>query len=362
MGLRDITEAGFVELSRPSVRKILSRTYAEEPFQREEQIKNDLLSSRTDPEKGGRPSVESSLHEMLDWKYVVHTHPFEINALMCARDAEKEVQGLFGDAALLVPYTDPGYRLAKLMWDELSRYKKSHGAHPHVVLMRNHGLVVAANTTAEIRSLTEEVFSKIRGKFRRPLAGEPLPVADAVARVVPALRMLLSEGETAKVAGVRNSTVVQHFLRPENREKISLPFMPDDIVYCKSAPLFLDFKKDPEEALAAFPSGLAEYKKRWGYPPKMLMISAVGLVAVEDSARSVENLPGRVRGPHESELAFGKLRRPEVPHAQGHPVHRHVGGGELSPQGCKKRLHPAARGRAGGPDYRRSPGVRQGDC
>ncbi len=288
VGLRDITEAGFVELSRPSVRKILSRTYAEEPFQREEQIKNDLLSSRTDPEKGGRPSVESSLHEMLDWKYVVHTHPFEINALMCARDAEKEIQGLFGDAALLVPYTDPGYRLAKLMWDELSRYKKSHGAHPHVVLMRNHGLVVAANTTAEIRSLTEEVFSKIRGKFRRPLAGEPLPVADAVARVVPALRMLLSEGETAKVAGVRNSTVVQHFLRPENREKISLPFMPDDIVYCKSAPLFLDFKKDPEEALAAFPSGLAEYKKRWGYPPKMLMISAVGLVAVEDSARSVE--------------------------------------------------------------------------
>ncbi len=77
VGLRDITEAGFVELSRPSVRKILSRTYAEEPFQREEQIKNDLLSSRTDPEKGGRPSVESSLHEMLDWKYVVHTHPFE---------------------------------------------------------------------------------------------------------------------------------------------------------------------------------------------------------------------------------------------------------------------------------------------
>ncbi len=288
VGLRDITEAGFVELSREAVRAILSRTYSDEPFQREEQIKNDLMASRVDPEKGGRPSVESSLHEMLEWKYVIHTHPFEVNALMCARDAEKEVQELFADRALLVPYTDPGYRLAKLMWDELSRYKKTHGAQPHVVLMRNHGLVVAADTVAEVRSLTEDVFARIRGKLRKNLSVEPLPVPDVVARLVPALRMLLSDGETAKVAGVRNSTLVDHFLRPENREKISLPFMPDDIVYCKSAPLFLDFAKDPGQALEAFPAALAQYRKRWGYPPKMLMIGGVGLVAVEDSKRSVE--------------------------------------------------------------------------
>ncbi len=288
VGLRDITAAGFVELSRPAVRQILSRAYSEEPFQREEQIKNDLMASRTEPEKGGRPSVESSLHEMLDWRFVVHTHPFEINALMCARDTEKVVQALFGDAALLVPYTDPGYRLAKLMFDELSRYRKSHGGLPHIVLMRNHGLVVAAETTAEIRALTDDVLGKIRGKFRKPLSVGELPVSDAATRLVPALRMLLSEGETPKVAAVRNSTLVEHFLRPENREKISLPFMPDDIVYCKSAPLFLDFTQDPEEALSSFPARLEEFRKRWGYPPKMLMIGGLGLVAVEDSKRSVE--------------------------------------------------------------------------
>jgi NAD(P)-dependent dehydrogenase (short-subunit alcohol dehydrogenase family)/rhamnose utilization protein RhaD (predicted bifunctional aldolase and dehydrogenase) len=287
-GLRDITPTGFVELSRSSVRQILSRTYSEEAFQREEQIKNDLLASRTDPAGGGRPSVESSLHEMLDWRYVVHTHPFEVNALLCARDAEREVQSLFGDSTLLVPYTDPGYRLAKLMFDELARYRKGHGVLPHIVLMRNHGLVVAADTTAEIHTLTEEVVSKIRGRFRRPLSINELPVSNAVTHLVPALRMLLSDGETAKVAAVRNSTLVQHFLRPENRDKISLPFMPDDIVYCKSAPLFLDFKEDPGEALDAFPAMLEEFRKRWGYPPKILMIGGLGLVAVEDSKRSVE--------------------------------------------------------------------------
>ena len=287
-GLRDITESGFVELSRSAVRRILSRTYSEEPFQREEQIKNDLMASRTDPGRGGRPSVESSLHEMLDWRYVVHTHPYEINALMCARDAEKEVQTLFGDAALLVAYTDPGYRLAKLMDEELSRYRKRRGSLPHIVLMRNHGLVVAADTISEIRGLTDEIFTKLRGRFRQPLRVEQLPVSDSATRLVPGLRMLLSDGESAKVAAVRNSSLIQHFLRPENRERISLPFMPDDIVYCKSAPLFLDFKGDPEEALGAFPSRLEEFRKTWGYPPKMLMVGGLGLVAVEDTKRSVE--------------------------------------------------------------------------
>ena len=281
VGLRDITAEGFVELSRRAVREILSRSYSEEPFQREEQIKNDLTASRTEPEKGGRPSVESSLHEMLDWRYVVHTHAFEVNALMCARDAEKLVPAMFGDAAILVPYTDPGYRLAKLMHQELSRYRKQHGAQPHVVLMRNHGLVVAADTIAEIRALTDDVLGRIRAGYHEPLPAGLLPVPAAVVRLVPALRMLLSEGDAVKVAGVRNSTLIQHFLRPENREKISLPFMPDDIVYCKAAPLFL-------EGLDDFPARLAEFRNRWGYPPKMLMVAGLGLVAVEDSKRSVE--------------------------------------------------------------------------
>jgi NAD(P)-dependent dehydrogenase (short-subunit alcohol dehydrogenase family)/rhamnose utilization protein RhaD (predicted bifunctional aldolase and dehydrogenase) len=288
VGLCDITEAGFVELSRPSVRRILSQTYSEEPFQREEQIKNDLLASRTDPDKGGRPSVESSLHEMLDWKYVVHTHPFEVNALLCSQEAEKVAKDLFGDSALLVPYTDPGYRLAKLMWDELTRYRMSRGRQPHIVLMRNHGLVVAADSTAEIRSLTETVLSKIRGRFQNPLSVQPLAVADNVTQLVPALRVLLSDGEALKVAGVRSSTLVQHFLRAENRPKISMPLMPDEIVYCKSAPLFLDFRGNPNEVLRAFPSAHAEYRKRWGSSPKMLMIAGIGLVAVEDSKRSVD--------------------------------------------------------------------------
>jgi hypothetical protein len=38
--------------------------------------------------------------------------------------------------------------------------------------------------------------------------------------------------------------------------------MPDNIVYCKSAPLFLDLNEDPEELLVSFPLSLDAYRAK----------------------------------------------------------------------------------------------------
>ena len=86
------------------------------------------MKSRTQPDTGGRPSVEASLHEMLEWRLVVHTHPFAVNALTCGTQGEQTARELFGDEALWVPYTDPGYRLAKLMEEKLKAYRAAHRA------------------------------------------------------------------------------------------------------------------------------------------------------------------------------------------------------------------------------------------
>ena len=243
--LRGITEAGFVELARKPVRAILGRSYPEEPFAREARIKADLLASRTNPESGGRPSVEASLHESIEYRYVVHTHPFLVNALTSARDGEKQAARLFGDEALYLRYCDPGYTLAVHLHEALQGYRKAHGSDPHIVFMENHGLVVSADSVAEIRALTDGVVAKIRKHLKADLPAGELPVADAVTRVVPAIRMVLSEKGKAKVASVRNSALISHFLMPANREKVSLPFLPDHIVYCKSAPLFLGARARP---------------------------------------------------------------------------------------------------------------------
>ncbi len=284
--LRDITEEGFVELSRPRVRAILSRTYSADPFAREAEIKTDLMASRAAPDKGGRPSVEASLHEMIEWRYVVHTHPFVVNALTCAADGESAARELFGDTALWVPYTDPGYRLAKLLEEKLKAYRAAHRGEPRIVLMQNHGLAVAADTAAEIYSLTDDVVRKISARLRAPLPREERPVSDAAVRLLPGLRMLLADGGTAKIATARNSALADHFLQPENRHAVELPFMPDNIVYCKSAPLILDGA--PQDILAGFPAALAAYRARWGYPPKILLVAGIGVISVEDTKRSAD--------------------------------------------------------------------------
>ncbi len=292
VALRGITEAGFVELSRKAVREILDRSYGDEPFEREARIKADLLASRTAPEKGGRPSVEASLHESIGYRYVVHTHPYLVNALTCARNGEAEAGRLFGKDALYLRYCDPGYTLAQELHKELAMHRAEHGADPHVILMENHGLVVAADTIAEVRAITEEACARIRKALRAPLPSfeNQLPVPAVLARVLPGLRMMLSAGGAAKIAAVRNNALIAHFLEPANGGKASLPLLPDEIVYCKSAPLVLGQAVDPEALLAEFPRALEAYQKKWGYPPKVILAEGIGLIGVEDCKRSVETV------------------------------------------------------------------------
>ncbi len=229
------------------------------------------------------------------------------------RTAEAAARELFGKEALWVPYTDPGYRLAKLMQEMLKAYRAAHGGDPRIVLMQNHGLVVAADTTAEIRSLTDEVLRKISARFRGPVPREERSVTDAVVRVLPGLRMLLSGAGCCKSRRCPEQRACRALPPAGHQQGVTLPFMPDDIVYCKSAPLLLPFGGDPEELFKAIPAALQTYKERWGYAPKILLIAGLGRHCGGGHQALRGNLPGRVRRPHEGELAFRRLRRAALP-------------------------------------------------
>src|SRR5512133_1995986 len=79
--LSELTEDGLVELNREKLHAISSATYSEDTVEREEQVKNDMLKSIAEKDKHKRPSVETSLHELIQFKYVVHLHPTVINGL-----------------------------------------------------------------------------------------------------------------------------------------------------------------------------------------------------------------------------------------------------------------------------------------
>src|SRR4030042_6006503 len=77
----------FTILSREKLNIISDKKYSKDPCIRESQVKEDLYKSKMDPEDPLRPSVETSLHNLIRYAYVVHLHPPLVNGLMCARDS-----------------------------------------------------------------------------------------------------------------------------------------------------------------------------------------------------------------------------------------------------------------------------------
>jgi rhamnose utilization protein RhaD (predicted bifunctional aldolase and dehydrogenase) len=110
--LATITEEGFAVLDRKQLAGIMTRDYSPDDQKREQQVLTDLMNSLVGTSRTLRPSVEASLHDLIEYAYVVHTHPYLINALLCSNDAEMHIGKLFNDKVLYVPYTEPGYILS----------------------------------------------------------------------------------------------------------------------------------------------------------------------------------------------------------------------------------------------------------
>ena len=278
--LATITEAGFAVLDRAKLNPMSEKIYSSDPDEREEQVKNDLAAATLT--KGKRPSVETSMHNVIDYPFVVHLHPTAVNGLMCAQDAEVLLKRLFGDKTLYVEYTDPGYLLFKKVYDRIKAYRASYGEEPKVIWLQNHGIFVAADTIEEIKSIYADILDQLEGAVTNLLSSEKGESSHNVAETLPAVRMMLS-GDGLKTLRVRNNALIAYYNRTDNQQDISRPFTPDAIVYCKSNYLFLQ-EEAPDKILSEARKEIAAFTKKFGYQPKVLLIKGIGLVAVGDNA------------------------------------------------------------------------------
>jgi len=286
--LADITEDGFAVLERERLKDIASKQYSQNSDERETQIKTDLFRASAYPEKGLRPSVETSLHDMIGYQFVVHTHPTLVNALMCSQNAAKLTIELFGDDVLFVPYTDPGYVLFKRIEKDLAEHRLKNQSEPNVIYLQNHGIFVAADSVEKIHSIYDKIMAVLQSKIAKPVDLSILPIDNKITNILPAIRAILTE-DNPKTAIIRNHKLVKHFYGSnEDFKKISLPFSPDIIVYCKARAIYIENTDKPEDAIIEFKQKLDDYKKKYGYPPKIIVLKDLGFVAVEDNYQSAE--------------------------------------------------------------------------
>lgn len=105
----------------------------------------DLLDSAH-----GRPSIETVLHCVLQQRFVLHLHAINPLALLIREDAESVIaQRLVGKLPyVFVPYAKPGHELGR---EVVSRLVAA-GPSCNVLLLANHGIVIAGETVDEINA------------------------------------------------------------------------------------------------------------------------------------------------------------------------------------------------------------------
>jgi Uncharacterized conserved protein len=286
--LAEMNEEGLVSLSRQKLHNISSGNYSEDPATREEQVKEDLFRSILDSGKNRRPSVETSLHEIIQYKFIVHLHPTLINGILCSRNAKSLTQKLFGESILFVPYTDPGYTLFKKLESEIISYRGKFSYDPQIIFLENHGSFVGADTTEEIKKIYDDIIKKIHEQVPSITDVIPLPYNPILNKVLPTIRILLS-GEQPGVLRFRNNSLIARFYQNQQEfHKISLPLTPDIIVYCKTRYLYVEQSSTAEKILDSFRYQLPHFLSEYGYLPRILIIKDMGIFAVGDTFANAE--------------------------------------------------------------------------
>lgn len=103
-----------------------------------------------------RPSIETSLHGLMPQRVVVHVHCVNTIAWAIRRDAEAALGRKLNDFNwAFIPYARPGLSLTQLISQRLA-------PRADVLVLGNHGLVVAAETVAEAEALLDQIVSVLR--------------------------------------------------------------------------------------------------------------------------------------------------------------------------------------------------------
>lgn len=124
-----------------------------------------LLAARVDP-ASKKPSVEAMFHAWLltlpGVNFVGHTHPVMVNKILCTKHARAFATKRLcpdeivccGTEFVLVPYVDPGLKLAQAIRRAVLAYVKRLSRAPRVILLENHGLIALGGTPEAVMAAT----------------------------------------------------------------------------------------------------------------------------------------------------------------------------------------------------------------
>ena len=200
---------------------------------------------------GAAPSIDTSMHALVERDHVDHLHPDSIIAIATAVDGPQLTSAIFGDRIVWVPWRRPGYQLGL----DIAQIERDH---PDAwgVILGGHGLTVWADSSQECKERALTIIDAAQEYI--DANGRPEPFG---AVVVPALPQEQRHARAAelmpllrKVAGT-DARVVGHYCDEPvvldfiSREKLA-PLAelgtscPDHFLRTKVKPMVVDVAPD----------------------------------------------------------------------------------------------------------------------
>ncbi len=276
VALESVDAAGFVRMDRKKLAAIWSASYPSDPDARESAVLADMMAARFPGEEKKRPSVETLLHDILPYAFVVHTHPALVNGVTCSSREASAAKELFGDEVLWIPSTNPGYILSQIVKDAFDEHTDRTGKAPAFILLQNHGIFVYADAVAGIDETYARVMKALSSKIARRADFSPVELPAVAANEASAAAASLARLSDSGAGEAAVHFAVDAEIRRATASEAAFsafraPFSPDHIVYAGSDFLWAD-------SLASLPDAYAAFVARFGgRRPKLAAVKGLGV-------------------------------------------------------------------------------------
>ena len=202
---------------------------------------------------GAAPSIDTSMHGLVEFDHVDHLHPDSIIALATSKDGKKLTADCFGEEILWVDWRRPGFQLGLDMAKIAKENPKAKGC-----VLGGHGLTTWGVTSKEceersIWAITKaEEFIKAKGKAdpfgKKESKFAPLDSAkrkERAAALAPYLRGIASK-DVRMLGSFTDNDVVLDFLQGSKLMQLASlgTSCPDHFLRTKISPMVLDTKPD----------------------------------------------------------------------------------------------------------------------
>jgi rhamnose utilization protein RhaD (predicted bifunctional aldolase and dehydrogenase) len=223
--------------------------------------------------------VETLLHNLMPFAFVMHLHPALVNGITCSRRGEAAMREVFGEEPVWIPSANPGYKLSKLVKTAMDTYNEERHKTASIIFLQNHGVFVGADEVYGIKEQYGGIMEKIGAKIKRKPDFTGLTVtasANTTGKIREIARTLADlSGKAAFMGGGEIASLVKD---RASFAPVSSAFSPDHIVYSGSDPLFTEAEDE-----AGIREDWEAHVETTGREPKITAVQNLGVFGAAET-------------------------------------------------------------------------------